>query len=56
MVIINKNISKLLFIFFKYDTIAKNIWRGVREVYGARLESVCRIKATAGSNPVLSAK
>ncbi len=31
-------------------------WRGVREVEGARLESVCRGNLTEGSNPSLSAR
>ena len=29
--------------------------RVVREVYGERLEAVCGVKATRGSNPLLSA-
>jgi antitoxin component YwqK of YwqJK toxin-antitoxin module len=31
------------------------MWRGVRVVEGARLESVCGVKSTQGSNPCLSA-
>jgi hypothetical protein len=34
----------------------KLIRRGDRAVEGARLESVCARKGTAGSNPALSAK
>ncbi len=30
-------------------------WRGVRAAEGARLESVCTLTRTAGSNPALSA-
>ena len=29
-------------------------WRGVRVAEGARLESVCRVTPTVGSNPTLS--
>ena len=31
-------------------------WRGGRVVEGARLESVCTLTGTVGSNPTLSAK
>ena len=32
------------------------LWRGGRAVEGARLESVCTLTGTVGSNPTLSAK
>jgi hypothetical protein len=32
-----------------------DFWRGVREAEGARLESVCTLTGTQGSNPCLSA-
>ena len=40
---------------FGIGKISLIIWRGVRVVEGARLESVYRGNSIAGSNPALSA-
>jgi hypothetical protein len=36
-------------------SLASILWRGVRVAEGARLESVCTLTRTEGSNPSLSA-
>ena len=41
-------------LYFLLVVMSSNIGRGDRAVEGARLESVCAVKGTVGSNPTLS--
>ena len=39
---------------FVIESVGSEVWRDVRVVEGARLESVCGGNSTVGSNPTLS--